>query len=298
MNNKITTFPAELGWQEKKQGFELFNDVYGTNDMEYTMFFFKETKKYDKIYCSHDTIEQYAFVVKDNLTNMMNSLEFGRFNKNELYNTITNKLKLKLTQTHFQDNIFRQPKSRTIDGEFYVLTQNEFELIPFNCEPITSARESIFSITLNDSVKVDNELKKYIQKKLSFVKTNEEKNYMMKYRPMIKAEINRYVPNTINPEAFEIATKYNLSFIEFNFLNYFYETGKSLRNGCGQIYFDVKQKGLGWNDDRKWVKSKLMKLIELGLVKFEIRYDCRDPRFSSWYFYDANKKLDDLKHDL
>ena len=75
-------------------------------------------------------------------------------------------------------------------------------------------------------------------------------------------------------------------------------SGKSLRNDVGQLFFDIHAKGIGWSHDRKWVKKQMQRLIKLGLVKHEIRHDCRDSRYTSWYFYDATKELDRLTHDF
>jgi predicted nucleic-acid-binding Zn-ribbon protein len=71
-----------------------------------------------------------------------------------------------------------------------------------------------------------------------------------------------------------------------------------MRNGNGQLFFDINGKGIGYRHDRNWVKKKMKKLIDLELVKFESRHDCRNGKYTSWYFYDADKNLDDLKYDF
>ena len=67
-----------------------------------------------------------------------------------------------------------------------------------------------------------------------------------------------------------------------------------LRNEDGQLFYDPKNNGFGWSGDRKWVKKQFQKLIDAGLVAFKSLNDCRDSRYTSWYFYSLDHDINDL----
>lgn len=295
---KITTFPYALGWLGRSQRFEVFNTLYAKNDAVYSIFSYVEKKVFEPTSAMQNTKEEKLFVYKGALKDLLHALSIYRYDKNELKEA-RDVLKLKLIQTHFEDGFFRhQPKKIVIEGVFYSLTEEEFEHIPFERYPITSKRDGLFRKQLTDSVVFSEELKKHFTKTLQPLRTTKEKSAIMTYIPLVVEEVKEYVPKVTNSKALELAIKHDLTVLEFSFLNYFYETSKALRNDKGQTFFDMNSKGIGWQYDRKWVKRKMQRLIDLGLVKHEIRYDCRDPRYTSWYFYDAEKDLDKLTHEF
>jgi hypothetical protein len=296
MKTQIMTFTNTR--QSRTQSFNKFNELYGGKDIAYTMFLHKETKVFEDKYNHLNTQKEYAYVCKGELKKLLSELDIYNFSSNKLYESKLSTLKLKLTQKHFRDNFIRQPELRIVEGEFFLLTESQYKLIPFDKEPITSRRDIFLATKLYDRTEVNKELKEYIREHLISIKTNEEFNQKMLYLPIIKEGVENYVPNKVNQKAFELAKKHNLDHIEFNFLNFFYDTNKAMRNDNGQLFFDVNTNGIGWRHDRNWVKKKMKKLIDLGLVNFESRHDCRDGKYTSWYFYDADKNLDDLKHDF
>ena len=298
MSNQITTFPHQLGWQGRERGFNLLNKLFEEKDTEYAIFLHKETEKFENGYNQLNTKKEYIYVCKGDLKKLLNDLDIHKFSTNELFDSKSSTLKLKLIQKHFQKSIIRQPVSRLVEGEFYQLTAAQFDSMPFTNEPITKQRDIFMATKLYDRLEINKELKVYIRKHLTPIKTNKDLNYTLFYTPIIKDRVERYVPNKVNQKAFELAIKHSLDLIEFNFLNFFYETKKAMRNDNGQLFFDINTHGIGWYHDRNWVKKKMKRLIDLELVKFESRHDCRDRKYTSWYFYDADKNLDDLKHDF
>ena len=294
MNTHIISFSQKR--QSSTEHFSKFNEFYGNNDTPYVMFLHKEVKTYEDKLKILNTKKEYAYIRKGELDDLLSDLNVYNFSSNELYTSNLSKLKFKLTQKYFRDCIFSQPKSIIIEGEFYLLTESQFKSISFDKEPITSKRDIFMATKLDDRVEVNKEIKSFISKNFVSIKSNKEFNQKMLYIPIFKKGVERYVPKKINQKAFELSVKYNLNTIEFNFLNFFYDTKKSMRNGNGQLFFDINNNGIGWDQDRNWVKEKMKNLINLGLVKFETKHDCRDERYTSWYFYDSEKNLDELKH--
>lgn len=298
MEKIITTIPNQLGWQERERCSNLIEELFGKQNVQYTVFKYKEIRQFEKEYNKLDTEEEYLYVCEGTLKNLLSDLQVWHFNKNELVVTDLGALKLNLLRTSFSKDIIRQPKKMMIEGEFYQLVDDEFHSIPFENEPITSKRDIFLYPKINDRVKLNQKISEYFSNHLQPVKMHKTHINRLKYRPIIKEKNEDYVPKTISPKAFELAIKYDLSNLEFNFLNYFYVENKAMRNDVAQLFYEIQHNGIGWSGDRKWVKAQMKKIIDLGLVKFEIRYDCRDSRYTSWYFYDATKKLDKLKHDF
>ncbi len=98
----------------------------------------------------------------------------------------------------------------------------------------------------------------------------------------------------ISDKALKIRLQYDLDDVTTLLYNHICRGDFKLRNSDGQKFYDKNNNGFGWSGDRKWVKKKLNLLIKKNLVKFESLYDCRDSRYTSWYFYDPNYDLNDL----
>lgn len=297
METYITTFPSELGWWGRKFDFRLFQQSYGKEEKQYSIFKFTETKRFERHCRELNTKKEYVYVCKGDLARLLADLKVYNFDKNELLETDLGVLQLKLIQTTFNGSGFvLYPKKRMVEGIIYQVTEEEFQGIPFPSEPITSRRDRNFAVQLDDSVKINDELENYFSTHFRPLTTNENLNDKMKYRPIHREEAKEDVPKEVNQKAFALAKEHDLNILEFNFLNYLYETGRTFRNGEGQFLYDMHNgKTWGYLHDRKWVKRKMERLIHLGLVTFEIRHDCRDPRCTSWYFYDANANLDELE---
>lgn len=183
-------------------------------------------------------------------------------------------------------------------GYVDLLTKEAYEKIPFEQNPITEKRDIFLARKLPDSIHLTEELAAYFTAHLEAIHTSKTKTSAMKYHVIVKEGVEHYVPMKENARALALAQEHRLTNLEFNFLNYFFETNKALRNYVGQLYYDPSQKGIGWGGSRDWVKKNMARLMKLGLVKFEARHDCRDGRYTSWYFYDATKSLDSLDHDF
>lgn len=294
MEKQIMNFSNTTNWQVRERDFKLFQETYGDGNAAYSIFKFTSTRTFEKGHSGLNTKKEFLYVCKGNLERLLEDLEIYDFDKNEVLDGNENILKLKLIQTRFPDHILRQPKKRIIEGCFYQVTEEEFQKIPFKSEPITSRRDIFLATKLNDSVAANEVLNQHFSTHFSPIKANEKSNDKIKYRPMLKERTKGDVPNSINQKAFELAAENDLNEMEFNFLNYFYETRKPLLNGEGQSYFDIRHNGSTFHNDRKWVRKHMQRLIDLGFVKLEIRRDCEDGRVTNWYFYDANRKLDHL----
>jgi len=298
MEKQLTHFPEQLGWQERERGFKKFNELFGKKDTTHSLFVYTSTKQYEKGYRHLDSTEEFVYVCEGNLKNLLSDLQIYHFTDHKFVQQNDRVIKLELTKRMFGRDFIRQPELLTIAGTFYCLTKEEFYAIPFETDPITSKREGIFGSKITDSVELNEDLKNFLTNHFTPIKTTEDTYYEMKYFPMVKHEVKSYVPEKTNQKALELAKKHNLTYLEFNFLNFFYETGKAMRNGNAQLFYDIYDKGIGWSHDRKWAKEKMKRLITLDLVKVEKRHDCRDGRYTSWYFYDAAKQLDHLTHDF
>lgn len=95
-------------------------------------------------------------------------------------------------------------------------------------------------------------------------------------------------------KALEIKKQYNLTDVQTLLYNHICREDFYLRNGNGQMYYDLQHQGSGYFTDCNWVKRQLSKLIDNKLVKIEKRRDCRDKRCQSIYFYCPNCNIEDL----
>lgn len=94
--------------------------------------------------------------------------------------------------------------------------------------------------------------------------------------------------------ALEFKEKYNLSDVQTLLYNHICRGDFKLRNEDGQLFYDKDNKGFGYGGSRKWVKKQLDPLIEYGHVRFAKIRDCRDSRYTSWYFYCPEFDYDEL----
>lgn len=98
----------------------------------------------------------------------------------------------------------------------------------------------------------------------------------------------------ISEKALEVRTKYNLTDTQTLLYDHICRGDFTLRNGDGQKFYDSNNNGFGWSGDREWVKRQFKTLIKEGLVKFESLHDCRDKKYTSWYFYNPQCDLNEL----
>ncbi len=98
----------------------------------------------------------------------------------------------------------------------------------------------------------------------------------------------------ISDKALQAKEKYNLTDTQTLLYNHICRGDFKLRNEDGQNFYDRDNKGFGWSGSREWVKNQFKELIKVGLVKFESLHDCRDGKYTSWYFYCPEFKLSDL----
>lgn len=102
-----------------------------------------------------------------------------------------------------------------------------------------------------------------------------------------ESDLAHHVYQDICEEALQVGEKYGLTDIQINLYNHICRGDFYFRNGDGDMLFNPGSKGIGWYHDRDWVKKQLQPLIKAGLVVFEKVNDCRDGRYTSWYFYDS-----------
>lgn len=95
-------------------------------------------------------------------------------------------------------------------------------------------------------------------------------------------------------KALDVQKEFSLTDTQMFLYNHICRGDFKLRNSDGQKFYDRNNEGFGWSGDRKWVKNKFKKLISAGLVNFSSVRNCRDYRYTSWYFYDSNYILNDL----
>lgn len=100
--------------------------------------------------------------------------------------------------------------------------------------------------------------------------------------------------NNISYKALDAKTKYNLTDTQTLLYNHICRGDFKLRNGDGQAFYDEEHEGFGYDDDRQWVKKQFAPLIKAGLVKCTSIKDCKDGKYTSWYFYDPKYNLSDL----
>ena len=98
----------------------------------------------------------------------------------------------------------------------------------------------------------------------------------------------------ISTKALEAKEKYNLTDTQTLLYNHICRGDFKLRNEDGQNFYDKDNNGFGWRGSREWVKKQFQPLIKAGLVKFESIHDCRDGKYTSWYFYCPQFDLNDL----
>lgn len=94
--------------------------------------------------------------------------------------------------------------------------------------------------------------------------------------------------------ALEAKEKYNLTDTQTLLYNHICRGDFKLRNEDGQLFYDKNNNGFGWSGSREWVKKQFAPLIKEGLVKFTSLQDCRDGKYTSWYFYCPHFDLNDL----
>jgi len=92
----------------------------------------------------------------------------------------------------------------------------------------------------------------------------------------------------------EAKEKYNLTDTQTLLYNHICRGDFKLRNEDGQNFYDKENNGFGWSGSREWVKKQFTPLIKEGLVKFTSLHDCRDGKYTSWYFYCPQFDLNDL----
>lgn len=95
-------------------------------------------------------------------------------------------------------------------------------------------------------------------------------------------------------KALEAKEKYDLTDTQTLLYNHICRGDFKLRNEDGQNFYDKNNKGFGYSGSREWVKKNFKSLIKNGLVTFESLHDCRDGKYTSWYFYDPNYHLEEL----
>lgn len=98
----------------------------------------------------------------------------------------------------------------------------------------------------------------------------------------------------ISQKALDVQKEYSLTDIQTHLYNHICRGDFKLRNGDGQSFYDPDHEGFGYHDDRNWVKRQFSKLIRKKLVNFTSLHDCRDGKYTSWYFWDPTYELDDL----
>lgn len=98
----------------------------------------------------------------------------------------------------------------------------------------------------------------------------------------------------IPDEILSFQKEHSLTDVQTLLYNHIVRGDFKLRNEDGQLFYCKENNGFGWSGDRQWVKRQFKKLIDKGLVKFESVKDCRDPRYTSWYFYSPNHDINEL----
>lgn len=103
-----------------------------------------------------------------------------------------------------------------------------------------------------------------------------------------------YIYPFMSERGLQVAEEYNLTRTQANLYDFICRGDFKLRNGDGDMFFNPKSKGIGWSHSREWVQKELSPLIHAGLVKLDKVHDCRDARYTSWYFYDSRFELKNL----
>lgn len=98
----------------------------------------------------------------------------------------------------------------------------------------------------------------------------------------------------ISEKAMNAKKKYKLTDTQTLLYNHICRGDFKLRNEDGQLFYDENNNGFGWSGSRDWVKKQFEPLIKSGIVKFKSLRDCRDGKYTSWYFYDPKFELKEL----
>lgn len=89
----------------------------------------------------------------------------------------------------------------------------------------------------------------------------------------------------ISKKAQEVQKDFNLTDTQTLLYNHICRGDFRLINCDGQKFYDKNNNGFGWRGDRVWVKNQFKPLIKNGLVEQKISRNCRDKRYTTWYFY-------------
>lgn len=128
-----------------------------------------------------------------------------------------------------------------------------------------------------------------------------EENYKQKIQEGLKyavyqkdRRLSEYIYSFMSERALQVAEEYNLTRTQTNLYNFICRGDFKLRNGDGDMFFNPESNGIGSSHSREWVQKELSPLINAGLVKLDKVHDCRDARYTSWYFYDARFAVENL----
>lgn len=100
--------------------------------------------------------------------------------------------------------------------------------------------------------------------------------------------------DNICSKALEIQKQLNLTPTQTLLYNHICRGDFYLRNGDGQCFYDINHGGFGYFGSREWMRLQMKKLVSKNIVKFDKIYDCRDPRCTSWVWYDSRAKYENL----
>jgi hypothetical protein len=98
----------------------------------------------------------------------------------------------------------------------------------------------------------------------------------------------------VSDKALKTKEKYKLSDTQTLLYDHICRGDFKLRNEDGQLFYDKNSNGFGYGGSREWVKKQFQPLIKDGLVNFTSLRDCRDGKYTSWYFYCPGFELDEL----
>lgn len=159
----------------------------------------------------------------------------------------------------------------------------------------TNEKKNFYSENINIKYFIDNN--KHLINYCQIDNLSKDDLFKLKYFIIYKEDrLSENQPSYFNDRVKSICIESNFKVtnIQANILNHLLDSNIFLSNGDGSMFYNLKEKGIGWSHSRDWVKSQLGPFIKSGLINFKSVPSSRDNRYRIWYFFENNDVNNDL----